>query len=177
MRVLGIDPGLAICGYGVLEQKNKSRSQPCELIEVGVIKTPAEESLPKRLHTIYTEVKGLIREFNPDALAVEELFFNKNTKTAMAVSQARGVVLLAGAVSETAATTKQTQKELIIKSYTPLQIKQRITGYGRAKKPQIQAMMKRLLNLKEVPKPDDAADALAVALCYILEQRSKTVHK
>ncbi len=164
MRVLGIDPGLATCGYGVLEQKNKSRSQPCELIEVGVIKTPPEESLPKRLFTIYTEVKGLIKEFKPDALAVEELFFSKNTKTAMAVSQARGVVLLAG-------------HKLLIKSYTPLQVKRLITGYGRAKKPQIQAMMRRLLNLRELPKPDDAADALAVALCYVLEQRSKAVHK
>jgi len=160
MRVLGIDPGLAICGYGVLEQKNKTSSKLCELIEVGVIKTPKEASLPKRLHTIYTEVEGLIREFKPDALAVEELFFNKNTKTAMAVSQARGVVLLAASWHD----------ELIIRSYTPLQVKQMIAGYGRAKKPQIQAMMKRLLNLHEVPKPDDASDALAVALCYVLEQ-------
>lgn len=165
MRVLGIDPGLAICGYGVLEKENIEKYK---LIEVGVIKTPPEESLPKRLLTIYTEVAGLIREFKPDALAVEELFFNKNTKTAMAVSQARGVVLLAGAAGPPV-------RE--IKSYTPLQVKQMITGYGRAKKPQIQAMMKRLLNLKEVPRPDDAADALAVALCYILEQRSKAVHK
>jgi len=158
MRVLGIDPGLAICGYGVLEAAGPLQGRSYKLIEVGVIKTSPTESLPKRLRTIYTEVKGLIREFKPDALAVEELFFNKNTKTAMAVSQARGVVVLAG-------------HELTVKSYTPLQVKQMITGYGRAKKPQIQAMMKRLLNLHEVPKPDDAADALAVALCYVLEHR------
>jgi crossover junction endodeoxyribonuclease RuvC len=127
------------------------------VLEAGVIRTPADTPLPQRLHTLYEETQRLLREYQPDALAIEELFFARNRTTAMAVAQARGVVLLAA------------HKLPVTKGYTPLQIKLRIAGYGRAKKPQIQKMMKQLLRLKEIPKPDDAADALAVALCYVLE--------
>lgn len=156
MRVLGIDPGLATTGYAVLE----SGDRHFRVLEAGVIRTPADTPLPQRLHTLYEDTRRLLKEYKPDALAIEELFFAQNRTTAMAVAQARGVVLLAAHdVAET-------------KGYTPLQIKLRIAGYGRAKKPQIQKMMKQLLKLKEIPKPDDAADALAVALCYLLEARS-----
>ncbi|MCS7197336.1 MAG: crossover junction endodeoxyribonuclease RuvC [Candidatus Bipolaricaulota bacterium] len=157
MRVLGIDPGLATTGYAVLELSNGRFPR---VLEAGVIRTPADTPLPQRLHTLYEDTRRLLREYKPDALAIEELFFAQNRTTAMAVAQARGVILLAA------------RKLPVTKSYTPLQIKLRITGYGRAKKPQIQKMMKQLLRLKEIPKPDDAADALAVALCYLLEARS-----
>jgi crossover junction endodeoxyribonuclease RuvC len=156
MRVLGVDPGLATTGYAVLESEGRS----VRVLEAGVIRTPADTPLPQRLHTLYEDTRRLLKEYQPDALAIEELFFAQNRTTAMAVAQARGVVLLAAhSVSAT-------------KSYTPLQIKLRIAGYGRAKKPQMQKMMKQLLRLKEIPKPDDAADALAVALCYVLEAHS-----
>ncbi len=156
MRVLGIDPGLATTGYAVLEFSNGRFPR---VLEAGVIRTPADTPLPQRLHTLYEDTRRLLKEYKPDALAIEELFFAQNRTTAMAVAQARGIVLLAA-------------HKIVTKSYTPLQIKLRIAGYGRAKKPQIQKMMKQLLKLKEIPKPDDAADALAVALCYVLEARS-----
>ncbi len=157
MRVLGIDPGLATTGYAVLEAGDRR----LRVLEAGVIRTPAGAPLPQRLHTLYEDTKRLLRDYRPDAVAMEELFFAQNRTTAMAVAQARGVVLLAAHdVSE-------------MKGYTPLQVKLRIAGYGRAKKPQMQKMMKQLLRLKEIPKPDDAADALAVALCYLLEARSR----
>lgn len=155
MRVLGIDPGLATTGYAVLE----SGDRRFHVLEAGVIRTPADTPLPQRLYTLYEETRHLLREYAPDALAIEELFFAQNRTTAMAVAQARGVVLLAA------------HDLADLKGYTPLQVKLRIAGYGRAKKPQIQKMMKQLLRLKEIPKPDDAADALAVALCYLLEAR------
>ncbi len=160
MRVLGIDPGLATTGYAVLELSNGRFPR---VLEAGVIRTPADTPLPQRLHTLYEDTRRLLREYKPDALAIEELFFAQNRTTAMAVAQARGVVLLAA-------------HKITTKGYTPLQIKLRIAGYGRAKKPQIQKMMKQLLKLKEIPKPDDAADALAVALCYLLEARSVLKH-
>lgn len=159
MRVLGIDPGLATTGYAVLEMSNGS-SRGLRVLEAGVIRTPADTPLSQRLHMLYEDTRRLLKEYHPDALAVEELFFAQNRTTAMAVAQARGVVLLAA------------HKLPVTKSYTPLQVKLRIAGYGRAKKPQMQKMMKQLLHLKEIPKPDDAADALAVALCYVLEARS-----
>jgi crossover junction endodeoxyribonuclease RuvC len=154
MRVLGIDPGLATTGYAVLELSSGPLPR---VLEAGVIRTPKDLPLAQRLYALYQDTRRLLREYKPDALAIEELFFAQNRTTAMAVAQARGVVLLAA------------HKLPQTKSYTPLQIKQRIAGYGRAKKPQIQKMMKQLLRLKEIPKPDDAADALAVALCYLLE--------
>lgn len=175
MRVLGVDPGVATTGYAVLES-GESQSQKTvgalrahglfrpRVLEAGVLRTPAGTPLPERLHMLYEDTKRLLQEYQPDALAIEELFFARNRTTAMAVAQARGVVLLAAHSVET-------------RSYTPLQVKLRITGYGRAKKPQMQKMMQQLLRLKEIPKPDDAADALAVALCYLLEVQNLTVRR
>jgi len=153
MRVLGIDPGLATTGYGIVDRDGDSYI----LVEAGVITTPAEELLPQRLKIIYDEVRGLIAEFQPDEAAVEELYFAKNAKTAISVAQARGVILLAAC-------------ELPVTSYTPLQVKLQITGFGRATKGQIQGMVTRLLGLKTGPKPDDAADALAITLCHLLRE-------
>jgi crossover junction endodeoxyribonuclease RuvC len=164
MRVLGIDPGLATTGYAIIQSNGPPPQGRMKVLEAGVIRTPPNEPLPKRLRAIYEEVMHIIEEFRPEALAVEEVFFNQNVTTAMTVSQARGVVLLAGA-------------DLKVESYTPLQVKLQITGYGRAKKAQMQAMVQRLLRLKELPRPDDAADALAVALCHLLRASSSTKHK
>lgn len=151
MIILGIDPGLAIVGYGVIEAQ-KGAFRP---IDCGVINTPKEDTVPIRLTKIYDGINSLIDRFNPDCIAIEELFFNTNITTGINVSQARGVVLLACQ-----------QKGLKMYEYTPLQIKQALTGYGKAEKKQIQYMVTRLLNLKAVPKPDDAADGLAVALTH-----------
>ncbi|GFN35134.1 crossover junction endodeoxyribonuclease RuvC [Tepidimicrobium xylanilyticum] len=151
MIILGIDPGLAIVGYGVIEYKgNRYR-----LLDYGVIRTDSNIFFPQRLKLIYDELSSIIDRFNPADLAVEELFFNKNVKTAIQVGQARGVEILAAI-----------NKGLEVYEYTPLQIKQSVVGYGRAEKRQVQEMVKILLNLKEIPKPDDAADALAVAICH-----------
>lgn len=151
MVILGIDPGLAIVGYGVINTLKSNSS----VIDYGVINTPKEDSVPTRLEKIYEGMLGLIEKYNPDCIAIEELFFNTNTTTGINVAQARGVVLLACK-----------QKGLKMFEYTPLQIKQALTGYGKAEKKQIQFMVARLLNLKAVPKPDDAADGLAVALTH-----------
>lgn len=151
MIILGIDPGLAIVGYGVIDSQ-KGGSRP---IDCGVINTPKEDSVPVRLSKIYDGMISLIERYKPDCIAIEELFFNTNITTGINVAQARGVILLAC-----------TQKNLKMYEYTPLQIKQALTGYGKAEKKQIQFMVTRLLNLKAVPKPDDAADGLAVALTH-----------
>lgn len=151
MIILGIDPGLAIVGYGVINTLKGNSS----VIDYGVINTPKEDSVPTRLEKIYEGMLGLIDKFNPECIAIEELFFNTNTTTGINVAQARGVILLACK-----------QKGLKMYEYTPLQIKQALTGYGKAEKKQIQFMVSRLLNLKSVPKPDDAADGLAVALTH-----------
>lgn len=151
MRILGIDPGTGIMGFGVIEA---GRGNP-QLVDAGVIRTPAHEDDAVRLQTIYEELMDIIAATKPQAMAVEKLFFIRNVTTAMTVSQARGVVLLAG---------KQAGLELF--EYTPLQIKQSMTGYGRAEKKQIQEMVRVLLGLAEIPKPDDAADALAAALTH-----------
>ena len=153
MRVMGIDPGLATTGYGIIDRDDDGYS----LVEAGVIITPAKEPVPQRLKTIYDGVQELIAEFQPDELAVEELYFAKNVKTAISVAQARGVILLAA-------------HGLPVMSYTPLQVKLQITGFGRAVKGQIQGMVTRLLGLSEPPGPDDAADALAIALCHLLRE-------
>ena len=151
MSILGIDPGLATVGWGVIDVINgKPKAVAC-----GVISTPKEDKLPKRLLTIENDLKSLIEKFKPDEIALEELFFNSNVTTAINVSQARGVILLT--------CIKQVGK---LYEYTPLQIKQALTGYGRAEKKQIQEMTKTFLNLAKIPKPDDAADALAVALTH-----------
>ncbi len=152
MRVLGIDPGTAITGYAVVEEL----AGRLELITIGVITTPAKTPLPSRLQQIYSALKELIVLHQPDCSAVEELFFSRNARTAMSVGHARGVTLLALA-----------DAKLPIAEYTPMQIKQAATGYGNAGKHQVQEMVRMLLNLESVPRPDDAADAAAVAICYI----------
>lgn len=151
MIILGIDPGIATVGFGVLEFSG-SRYR---LIRCGVITTPAHTPLSERLETIYADLNELIEAFRPDVVAVEELFFNTNITTGIAVAHGRGVVLLACR-----------QAGLKIFEYTPLQVKQAVVGYGRAEKKQVMDMVRRLCNLSAPPKPDDAADAVALALCH-----------
>ena len=151
--ILGIDPGLATTGYGLIQETEHGELKS---IDFGVILTPSDETLQKRLLILHQEIKKITLLYQPAQGAVEKLFFQKNVKTAMTVGQARGVVLLA--LAETG---------LAVEEYTPLEIKQAITGYGNASKIQIQQMVKSLLNLEDLPKPDDAADALAVAICHL----------
>ncbi len=150
MIILGIDPGTATTGFGVLKsQKNK-----LEVLGFGCIKTDKNLDMPERLDLIAKELKNIIKKYKPQIMAVEELFFFKNSKTVITVSQARGVILFVGK-----------NQGLEICEYTPLQVKQAVVGYGRAEKRQVQQMVKSILGLKEVPKPDDTADALAIAVC------------
>ena len=149
MRILGIDPGTATTGFGVIDV-DKGKLQ---FVGAGVITTPADQPMVKRLDTIYQEIKQLIKEYQPDCMSVELLYFASNVTTAFSVGQARGVVMLAAG-----------QADLEIREFTPLQVKQAVTGYGRAKKPQIQEMVKVLLKLPAIPRPDDAADGLAIAI-------------
>lgn len=158
MRILGIDPGTGILGFGVIEAQNGKT----QLVDAGVIRTPVKEDDAVRLATIFDELSNIIAQTKPQEMAVEKLFFAQNVTTAMTVAQARGVVLLAGK-----------QANLKIAEYTPLQIKQTLTGYGRADKKQMQEMVRILLGLKEVPKPDDCADALAAALMHVQSVRVK----
>jgi crossover junction endodeoxyribonuclease RuvC len=152
MRVLGIDPGTATTGYAIVEE----REGRLQLIIIGVITTPSKTPLSSRLQRIYGDLRDVIRSNEIDASAVEELFFSRNARTAMAVGHARGVTLLALA-----------DAGLPIAEYTPMQIKQAVTGYGSADKHQVQEMVRMLLGLSEVPRPDDAADAAAVAICCL----------
>ena len=152
MRILGIDPGTGILGFGVIDLGQSGKVQ---LVDAGVIRTPVKEDDAVRLLTIYEELTDIIAQNKPTVMSVEKLFFARNVTTAMTVAQARGVVLLCGQ-----------QTGLALYEYTPMQIKQAITGYGKADKKQVQEMVRVLLRLKEVPKPDDAADALAAALTY-----------
>lgn len=151
MTVLGIDPGYAIVGCGVVEHKdNKFR-----MIEYGAITTQAHTPFNERLEKIYDEADALLNKYKIDAVAMEKLFFNTNQKTAIDVAQARGVLVLAA------------QKHGVpVFEYTPLQVKQSVVGYGRAEKKQVQEMTRIMLNLEKIPKPDDAADALALAICH-----------
>ncbi len=151
MVILGIDPGIAIVGYGVIDYTDMKM----RLIDYGAILTPAGMKIPERLDIIFDSMTEIIEKFRPDAIAFEELFFAKNVKTAITVAQARGV-----------AVTAAYKKNKEIYEYTPLQIKQALTGYGRADKLQIQTMVKNLLGLSSIPKPDDAADAVAVAITH-----------
>ncbi len=153
MIVVGFDPGIATLGYGVIKKEPKKNP---EMIDYGIISTPKEENLAVRLCMLEKGVKQVIDAFKPDEIAIEELFFAKNVKTAITVAHARGVILLTA--------NKECGR---IFEYTPLQIKQALTGYGRAEKKQIQQMVKMLLRLKSIPRPDDAADALAVALTHV----------
>lgn len=156
MRILGIDPGTGILGFGVIDVE-KGRA---ELVDAGVIRTPAKEDNAVRLQTIFDELSGVIKETKPTEMSVEKLFFAQNVTTAMTVAQARGVVLLCGK-----------QAGLNIYEYTPLQIKQALTGYGRAEKKQIQEMVRVILQLKAIPEPDDCADALAAAITHSMTMR------
>jgi crossover junction endodeoxyribonuclease RuvC len=151
MRILGIDPGTGILGFGIIELL-KGKAQ---LVDAGVIRTPIHEDDSVRLLTIYEELTEIIADTKPAHMSVEKLFFARNVTTAMTVAQARGVVLLCGM-----------QAKLLIAEYTPMQIKQAVTGYGKADKKQMQEMVRVLLSLSEIPKPDDAADALAAALTH-----------
>ncbi len=151
LRIMGIDPGIAIVGVGVVERAGNAYKE----IYHGAITTPAHTPIERRLIDIYGGLNALLDKYRPDAVSVEELFFNNNAKTVIAVGQARGVILLAAM-----------QAGVPIFEYTPLQVKQALTGYGRAEKKQIQQMMKAMLGLEAVPKPDDVADALAIAVCH-----------
>ncbi len=151
MRIIGIDPGTGILGFGVIE----ADGQKLQLVDAGVIRTPVHEDDAVRLETIYQELTDIIVAAKPQIMSVEKLFFARNVTTAMTVSQARGVVLLCARLAQ-----------LEIFEYTPMQIKQAVTGYGKADKKQMQEMVRVLLNLKEIPKPDDAADALAAAITH-----------
>jgi crossover junction endodeoxyribonuclease RuvC len=159
MIVLGIDPGTATTGYGLVREAERGP----ELVTFGVILTPAGAAMPERLKQIYEALSQLLLLHRPASAAVEKLFFQRNVSTAMAVGQARGVVLLALA-----------QAGVPVGEYTPNDVKQAVAGYGRADKPQVQQMVRTLLNLRDVPKPDDAADALAVAICHLHSMKMKS---
>lgn len=151
MRILGIDPGVATIGFGIVDSdRNRHR-----LVTCGVITTPAHTSLSSRLEQIYDDLTRLLEAFKPDAVSVEELFFNTNITTGIAVAHGRGVILLACR-----------KAGVKIYEYTPLQVKQAVVGYGRAEKAQVMDMVRRLCGLSAPPKPDDAADAVALALCH-----------
>ncbi len=151
MRILGIDPGYAIVGYGVVDT-NGFKFSP---VGFGAITTPAKTPFETRLKAIFDDLCEIIDKYKPEELAIERLYFNTNTTTAIDVAEARGVIILAAHL-----------KGLKINEYTPLQVKQAVTGYGKAEKHQVMEMVKNLLSLKTVPKPDDTADALALALCH-----------
>ena len=151
MRIIGIDPGYAIVGYGVIDYNSNHFS----VVDYGAVTTKAHTPFENRLVSIYDGLTQLISTYKPVAMSIEKLFFNTNTTTAIDVAQARGVIVLAAA-----------QGGLDIAEYTPLQVKQSVVGYGRAEKKQVQEMTRLMLNLKSVPKPDDTADALALAICH-----------
>ncbi len=151
MRILGIDPGYAIVGYGVLEYDNVRFN----VVNYGAITTKPETPFDKRLEEIYADMCTVLDTFKPDCMSIEKLYFNTNTTTAIDVAQARGVIVLSAA-----------QRNVPIFEYTPLQVKKAVTGYGVAEKHQVQEMTKNILGLKAIPKPDDTADALAMAICH-----------
>lgn len=151
MRILGIDPGTGILGFGVIDANGQEKT----LVDAGVIRTRPHQPLDERLIEIYDEIKEIIDQTKPEIMVIEQLFFAQNVSTAISVSHARGVVMLAGK-----------QADMPIIELTPLQIKQSLTGYGKATKNQVQQMVQTMLKLSELPTPDDCADALAAALCY-----------
>ncbi len=152
MLTLGIDPGTATTGFGLITEKRNK----LVFVDHGVITTSRKESSQGRLRRIYGELKKILLDYKPRAIAIEKLFFGANTKTAIAVGQARGIALLTAA-----------EFKIPVAEYTPLEVKMAITGYGKADKKQVQQMVKTLLNLSFLPKPDDAADALAIAICHL----------
>ncbi len=151
MRILGIDPGYAIVGYGVVDYENNHFS----VVEYGAITTPAGMDFNRRLELIYDEMDVIFARTKPDAMSIEKLFYNTNAKTVIDVAQARGVIMLSAQKNGVSAF-----------EYTPLQVKQSVVGYGRAEKKQVQEMTKLILKLAKIPKPDDTADALALAICH-----------
>ncbi len=158
MKILGIDPGYAIVGFGILEaQRGQAR-----LVRCGAINTPAGVPMPRRLVQIQEDLETLIHTFSPNVMAIEELFFNTNVTTAIGVAQARGVILMTAA-----------KLGVEIFEYSPSQVKQAVVGYGKAEKHQVMEMTRRLLGLAAVPKPDDAADAVAIALCHARSHTSR----
>ncbi|MBU4561438.1 crossover junction endodeoxyribonuclease RuvC [bacterium] len=162
MIILGIDPGTAATGYGIIETKKGKH----KALGYGCIKTTPKTPFPQRLKIIYQELGKIIREYSPDVVAMEQLFFARNAMTAISVGQAQGMLFLAAA-----------DADLEVVRYPPLQIKMTITGKGRAEKSKVQKKIKRLLRLKKIPRPVDASDALAVALCHILLSKSKKVKR
>lgn len=151
MRILGVDPGFAITGYSIIDYiGNKFK-----LVDSGAVTTPAKMSFPLRLSKIYTDLGEIIDKYKPEAVAVEELFFNNNVKTAINVAQARGIILVVGC-----------QKQIPTFEYTPLQVKQAVVGYGRADKIQVQKMVKTILKVDKLPKLDDITDSMAIAICH-----------
>ena len=160
MLVIGIDPGTAITGYGLIKQNEGS--QKIMVVDFGVIKTPVKLPMSERLLHLHSQLKEIVSFHRPDTAAVERLFFQKNVRTAISVGQGRGVAILALA-----------QAELPVFEYSPLEVKLAVAGYGGADKVQIQQMVKALLELKETPQPDDAADALAVAICHLHSSRMR----
>ncbi|MGC8872995.1 MAG: crossover junction endodeoxyribonuclease RuvC [Chloroflexia bacterium] len=157
MRVLGLDPGTARLGWGVIEGEEEPR-----LVDCGTLTTPADRPLAARLGQLFAELQVLVARLQPEAAALEELFFSRNVRTAFAVGQARGAALAALASAG-----------IPVYEYTPLEVKQAVTGYGRAEKRQVQEMVRALLRLAEIPRPDDTADALAVAICHFHAARMK----
>ena len=151
MRVIGIDPGYAIVGYGILEYSGSD----FRLLEYGAVTTPPDMPFPQRLSTIYSDLNFILEEFSPQSMSIEKLFFTSNQKTVIDVAQARGIILLSASL-----------KNIPVYEYTPLQVKQAVVGYGKAKKNQVMDMTRRILHMKNIPKPDDAADALAIAICH-----------
>lgn len=151
MRIIGIDPGYAITGFAVVDYNGNH----FDLVKSGAIETKAGVPLPIRLTKIYDDMQLLVNEYKPDAISIEELFFNRNTTTAIGVAQGRGAVLIVAA-----------KNNIPIYEYTPLQVKQGVVGYGRADKKQVQMMVKTILNLEKVPKLDDTTDAIAIAICH-----------
>lgn len=156
MRIMGIDPGFGRTGYGTIETMRNKMG----VIDYGLIETPSSQDMPTRLNILYDTIISSIRKFKPSEVAVETIYLTKNQKTAVAVSQARGVILLA-----------IHQCHIPIFDYTPLQVKIAVTGYGKATKEQVQQMVQRLLNLPTIPKPDDVSDALAIAICHSSSRR------
>lgn len=162
MLVLGIDPGTATTGYGLVDgDRGKTR-----LVDYGTISTVPQTPMPERLLTINRELNGLLEKYQPDAVAIEQLFFHRNVKTAITVAQSRGVLLMTTAGAGVS-----------IAEYTPLQVKQSVVGYGNASKRQVQLMVQALLSLKTPPRPDDAADALAIAICHLHSFRLKALYE
>ena len=162
MKILGIDPGIGRCGWGVITIERSKLS----VISYGCIETSSKQEVSERLLEVYDGVLGIINKYKPDELSIEELFFNNNAKTAFVVGQARGVILLAAS-----------QKNLNIGIYTPLQVKSSLTGYGKAEKSQVGKMVKAILNLKEIPKLDDTTDALAIAITHAFSVKMAKIQK